>query len=112
MTNTINQTWNDTTVNTFYWMEANCNSYKFDNYSEAMYTSIAWIEDDNECTYWSLTNHNHTTIMSITVDRIVATCLLSKATTGNEILAVLDMITSTFNQPITPSMMEMIKSWC
>ena len=51
MTNTINQTWNDTTVNTFYWMEANCNSYKFDNYSEAMYTSITWIEDDNEAHY-------------------------------------------------------------
>ena len=48
--------------------------------------------------------------MSITIDRKVATGLLSKATTGNEILAVLDMITSTFNQPITPSMMEMIKS--
>jgi hypothetical protein len=23
-----------------------------------MYTSIAWIEDDNEAHYWSLTNHN------------------------------------------------------
>ena len=46
--------------------------------------------------------------MSITVDRIVATCLLSKAATGNEILAVLDLLSSTFNQPITPAVMKMI----
>lgn len=51
MTNTINQTWNDTTVNTFYWMDTNCNSYKFDDYSVPMYTSISWVEDDNEAHY-------------------------------------------------------------
>jgi hypothetical protein len=34
--------------------------------------------------------------MSITIDRKVATGLLSKAITGNDLLAVLEMITSTF----------------
>jgi len=37
--------------------------------------------------------------MSITVDRKVATGLLSKAATGNDLLAVLEMITSTFTDP-------------
>ena len=39
--------------------------------------------------------------MSITIDRKVATGLLSKATTGNGLLSVLEMITSTFVQPTT-----------
>ena len=39
--------------------------------------------------------------MSITLDRKVATGLLSKATTGNDLLSVLEMITSTFAQPAT-----------
>jgi hypothetical protein len=37
--------------------------------------------------------------MSITIDRKVATGLLSKATTGNDLLAILEMITSTFTEP-------------
>lgn len=47
--------------------------------------------------------------MSITIDRKVATGLLSKATTGNDLLSVLEMITSTFTQPIVnnePTMEE------
>lgn len=39
--------------------------------------------------------------MSITIDRKVATGLLSKATTGNDLLSVLEMITSTFVKPTT-----------
>ena len=39
--------------------------------------------------------------MSITIDRKVATGLLSKATTGNDLLSVLEMITSTFVQRTT-----------
>jgi hypothetical protein len=34
--------------------------------------------------------------MTITLDRKVATGLLSKAITGNDLLSVLEMITSTF----------------
>ena len=41
--------------------------------------------------------------MSLTLDRKVATGLLSKATTGNDLLSVLEMITSTFVQPVTPT---------
>ncbi len=37
--------------------------------------------------------------MSITIDPKVATGLLSKAITGNDLLAVLEMITSTFTKP-------------
>jgi len=37
--------------------------------------------------------------MSITIDRKVATGLLNKAATGNDLLAVLEMITSTFTEP-------------
>lgn len=37
--------------------------------------------------------------MSLTLDRKVATGLLSKATTGNDLLSVLEMITNTFTQP-------------
>ncbi len=47
--------------------------------------------------------------MSITIDRKVATGLLSKASTGNDllaVLAVLEMITSTFTEPTTPTMEE------
>jgi hypothetical protein len=40
-------------------------------------------------------------IMSLTLDRKVATGLLSKATTGNDLLSVLEMITATFTQPTT-----------
>lgn len=39
--------------------------------------------------------------MTINIDRKVATGLLSKATTGNDLLSVLEMITSTFVQPTT-----------
>ncbi len=39
--------------------------------------------------------------MSITIDRKVATGLLSKAATGNDLLAVLEMITSTFTESTT-----------
>jgi hypothetical protein len=37
--------------------------------------------------------------MSITIDRKVATGLLSKAATGNDLLSVLEMITATFTKP-------------
>ena len=40
-------------------------------------------------------------IMTITLDRKVATGLLGKATTGNDLLSVLEMITNTFTQPTT-----------
>jgi hypothetical protein len=38
--------------------------------------------------------------MSITIDKKVATGLLSKASTGNDLLNVLEMITDTFTKPI------------
>jgi hypothetical protein len=41
--------------------------------------------------------------MSITVDKKIATGLLGKAKTGNDLLSVLEMITSTFVQPVTPT---------
>lgn len=37
--------------------------------------------------------------MSLTLDRKVATGLLSKATTGDDLLSVLEMITTTFTKP-------------
>lgn len=37
--------------------------------------------------------------MSLTLDRKVATGLLSKATTGNDLLSVLEMITTAFTKP-------------
>ena len=37
--------------------------------------------------------------MSITIDRKVATGLLSKAATGNDLLAVLEMIVTSFTEP-------------
>ena len=37
--------------------------------------------------------------MSLTLDRKVATGLLSKATTGDDLLNVLEMITSSFTKP-------------
>lgn len=46
-----NQNWNDVTVNVFYWMDAQIARFKFENYAEAMYTSLSWIEDDCEATY-------------------------------------------------------------
>jgi hypothetical protein len=39
--------------------------------------------------------------MTITVDRKVATGLLSKAATGNDLLSILEMITTTFTEPTT-----------
>jgi hypothetical protein len=48
-------------------------------------------------------------IMSITIDRKVATGLLSKATTGNDLLSVLEMIVASFAEPAvntTPTMEE------
>jgi hypothetical protein len=46
--------------------------------------------------------------MSLTLDRKVATGLLSKATTGNDLLSVLEMITATFVQPtnVEPTLEE------
>ena len=46
--------------------------------------------------------------MSLTLDRKVATGLLSKATTGNDLLSVLEMITNTFTQPtnVEPTLEE------
>jgi len=47
--------------------------------------------------------------MSLTLDRKVATGLLSKAATGNDLLSVLEMITSTFTKPpvnTTPTLEE------
>ena len=41
--------------------------------------------------------------MSITVDRKVAIGLLNKATTGNDLLSVLDMIVTTFTESTTPT---------
>jgi hypothetical protein len=38
-------------------------------------------------------------IMSLTLDRKVATGLFSKAATGNDLLTVLEMITDTFTKP-------------
>ena len=49
--------------------------------------------------------------MSITIDRKVAVGLLSKAATGNDLLAVLEMITSTFTEPTAPTSEE-IEFWC
>jgi hypothetical protein len=37
--------------------------------------------------------------MSLTLDRKVATGLLGKATTGNDLLSVLEMITTAFTKP-------------
>ncbi len=48
MTNGINQTWNDYSIDLFYWMEANT-GVTID--TEAMYRSLSWVEDDNECSY-------------------------------------------------------------
>ena len=48
-------------------------------------------------------------IMSITVDKKIATGLLSKATNGNELLSVLDMIINSFTKPAvntTPTLEE------
>jgi len=45
--------------------------------------------------------------MSITIDRKVATGLLSKASTGNDLLAVLDMIVASFTKPNTTAVPTM-----
>jgi len=39
--------------------------------------------------------------MSITVDRKIATGLIGRAKTGNDMLAVLDMIVDSFTKPTT-----------
>ncbi len=47
--------------------------------------------------------------MAITVDRKVATGLIGRAKTGNELLSVLDMIVDSFTKPninTTPTMEE------
>ena len=46
--------------------------------------------------------------MSLTLDRKVATGLFSKATTGNDLLSVLEMITNTFVKPtnVEPTLEE------
>jgi hypothetical protein len=56
MTNTIDQNINDYCIDTFYFMD---NKAIPGDRSEPLYRTLSWIEDDNECTYWSLTNHNH-----------------------------------------------------
>jgi hypothetical protein len=38
--------------------------------------------------------------MTITIDRKVATGLLSKASTGNDLLSVLEMIVASFAEPV------------
>lgn len=48
-------------------------------------------------------------IMSITVDKKIATGLLGKAKTGDELLSVLDMIINSFTKPAvnaTPTLEE------
>jgi hypothetical protein len=48
-------------------------------------------------------------IMTITIDRKIATGLLGKANTGDEIMSVLDMIVSSFTKPAvntTPTLEE------
>jgi hypothetical protein len=48
-------------------------------------------------------------IMSITVDKKIATGLLGKATNGNELMSVLDMIINSFTKPAvntTPTLEE------
>ena len=53
--------------------------------------------------------HNYRSlIMSLTLDRKVATGLFSKATTGNDLLSVLEMITNTFVKPtnVEPTLEE------
>jgi hypothetical protein len=47
--------------------------------------------------------------MSITVDKKIATGLLGKAKTGNELMSVLDMIINSFTKPAvntTPTLEE------
>jgi len=47
--------------------------------------------------------------MSITVDKKIATGLLGKANTGNELMSVLDMIINSFTKPAvntTPTLEE------
>ncbi len=47
--------------------------------------------------------------MTITIDRKIATGLLGKASTGDEIMSVLDMIVSSFTKPAvntTPTLEE------
>jgi hypothetical protein len=47
--------------------------------------------------------------MTITIDRKIATGLLGKANTGDEIMSVLDMIVSSFTKPAvntTPTLEE------
>ncbi len=48
-------------------------------------------------------------IMTITIDRKIATGLLGKANTGDEIMSVLDMIVNSFTKPAvntTPTLEE------
>ena len=46
--------------------------------------------------------------MSITVDRKIATGMISRAKTGNELLSVLDMIVNSFTEPtkVEPTLEE------
>jgi hypothetical protein len=48
MTNAINQTINDYSIDTFYFMD---NKGIDGDRSEPLYRSISWIEDDNEAHY-------------------------------------------------------------
>lgn len=48
-------------------------------------------------------------IMTITIDRKIATGMISRANTGNELLAVLDLIVESFTKPTvntTPTLEE------
>lgn len=48
MTNAINQTINDYSIDTFYFMD---NKAIEGDRSEPLYRSLSWIEDDNEANY-------------------------------------------------------------
>ncbi len=48
MTDTINQTVNDYSIDTFYFMD---NKGIEGDRSEPMYRAISWVEDDNEAHY-------------------------------------------------------------
>jgi hypothetical protein len=45
--------------------------------------------------------------MTVTIDRKVVLDLLGKARTGNDLLAVLEMITTTFTEPTTTTIPTM-----
>ena len=48
---TPNQNINDVTINIFYWMETQRRRFRFEDFSQPLYLSLSWIEDDCEMTY-------------------------------------------------------------